>query len=430
MRPSDLWRHKGSLLVGIVVGVVLSVVVANLDVPGFATSTGLEKGDLVILSGKDESRTGERMALINQWNALHPDSPATIEELSGEADKQRTEMVSRAQSAPGKVDVFNLDVTWTAEFADAGFLRPMSGVDTTGFLAKPLASCRYDGELWALPFNSDAGLLFYRKDLVPNAPSSLSGIQSASREVLGAKRDPRLVAGFAGQLAADHEGLTVNAMEAMWAMDGAVVDEEGVLTEDWDQAEEAVEWLAKGLRVTPDEPQVVLPESRTFTETGTQQAFREGKVAFMRTWPVVHRSLSDAVESPGAPKVDFEVAELPGESALGGQNLAVSAHSAKPRAARALVEFLTSPRSQQLLFERGGFAATREIVYKDGVLTAKYPYARLLLQAIQQAKLRPVTPHYYRFSAAFRQGINEALDNGGQLPSDLRKRLQDALRGK
>ena len=71
----------------------------------------------------------------------------------------------------------------------------------------------------------------------------------------------------------------------------------------------------------------------------------------------------------------FDVARIPGRSVLGGQNLAIAANSDQPRAAQELIEFLTSARSQQILFERGGFAATREVVYQDSAVRANFPYA-------------------------------------------------------
>src|SRR5215212_6147160 len=133
-------------------------------------------GDLVILSGRDDSTGDQRQALVDRWNEVHPESRARIVELSGNADQQRNEMVRRAQDPAGGVDVYNLDVTWTAEFAENDYIVPLSGVPTDDFLSRPLDTClyerRFDGipfsgeQLWALPFNTDAGLLYYRADLV------------------------------------------------------------------------------------------------------------------------------------------------------------------------------------------------------------------------------------------------------------------------
>jgi maltose-binding protein MalE len=89
-------------------------------------------------------------------------------ELPEIADAQRSEMLARAQAGGGGVDVYNLDVTWTAEFAAAGHLQRLdeSRVRTGDFLPGPLSTCRYDDRLWALPFNTDVGLLYFTTTLV------------------------------------------------------------------------------------------------------------------------------------------------------------------------------------------------------------------------------------------------------------------------
>ncbi|WNV85604.1 extracellular solute-binding protein [Umezawaea sp. Da 62-37] len=423
--PAFLRSRWGWLGYGLVLGVVLMLVVDNLVAPA-AGGGDVEAGELVILSGKDQSPTGERKKLIDQWNGLHPENPAEIVELPDVADAQHSEMVARAQAGGGDVDIYNLDLTWTAEFAEAKYILPLTGVDTEGFLEKPLASCRYEGELWALPFNSDAGLLFYRDDLIPDPPSTVDKMTVQAAGVVDAKTDPDLVAAYTGQLD-DYEGLTVNAEEAIWAAGGDVLEGDEVVV-DSEEARKGLAWLATGLH--REAPAIILAESTSFDETRSTQAFREGKVLFMRNWPVAHRSLEKtAPAAEGKPAISFKVKELPGPSALGGQNLAISAKSAEPRAARKLIDFLTSPRSQQLLFERGGFAATRAIVYQDPQIDAKYKYAAPLRKAIESARLRPITPHYARFSAVFREGVKYALDHDGKLPKDFKDKLAKALQG-
>ena len=425
--PGVVWANRSWLAMGVAVGIVLTILFTSGVQPLFRESDAWEEGKLIVLSGLDQSDGGQRRALINQWNAEHPEQPAEIVELPSEADGQRSEMVARAREKAENADVYNLDVTWTAEFAQSGYLRPLSTVDTSGFLRRPLESCRYQGVLWALPFNTDAGLLFYRKDLVKEEPLGLDDIATASTRTLRAAQDARLTAGYAGQFA-DYEGLTVNALELIWAQKGDVVDETGKVVIDSDRTRRALRWLADGLK---GEKPVVLPESRTENEQLSTQAFRDGKVVFMRNWPVAHRTLQgNRGESAGRPGIDFEVAQLPGPSVLGGQNLAISAKSTKPHAAQALIEFLTGPRSQQLLFERGGLAATRGIVYQDSRIATEYPYARTLLKAIEDARLRPVTPYYSRFSDEFRTVVRYALDHDGALPEGAEQSLTRALQGR
>jgi len=440
--------HLTSRLGWFVVGGTVVLLAISLLSPAqrdrAAPATPQESGELVILSGKDESRvpptgqgsstatpsnapdpdTGVRAELINEWNHLHPETPARIEEASGDATKQHAEMVARAQSGAGDVDIYNLDVPWVAEFASAHYILPLDRVDENDFLAKPIATCKYQGKTWARPFNTDAGLLFYRADLVAEQdlpfrlPPDLSFVERLKR------KDPKLATGYVGQLA-DYEGLTVNAMEAIWSAGGEVVNKDGDVAIDSAAAKLGLRQLAE----EPSDPQV---DARTYQEDDSTRAFREGKVALMRNWPVAYRRIKEGGEkAPSGVDVsaNFAVAALRTPSVLGGQDLAISADTKKPLAARALIEFLIDPTRQKKLFEKGGLAAVRTSVYQDPGVRAQRPYADILRKAVDKAEPRPITPHYAVFSEAFRRVVNEALDNGGNLPSDAVRVLSDALQG-
>ncbi|HYH31410.1 MAG TPA: ABC transporter substrate-binding protein [Pseudonocardia sp.] len=405
------------------VGVALSAAIVMIAamLPGvFGASDDLEDGPIVILTGRDDSNGGQRQQLVNQWNQLHPESPARIVELPPLADAQRSEMLARAQAGRGEIDVFNLDVTWTAEFADAGYIRSLDETRfaTSGFLAGPLATCRYEGRLWALPFNADVGLLYYRSDLLEHPPRTWTELEEqveANRVRTGNEVD-----GYAGQFA-DYEGLTVNALEIVRGVGGAIVDEEGDIVVDARRAA-----VAEGL----ERLRVIAPAGvPALDEDSSIQLFRSGGALFMRNWPRAYRSLAQDLE--GAPAVEFGVAPLPaGSAVLGGQNLAVSADSTRPRAALALIEFLTSARSQQILFERGGLPATRKVVYSDRAVRERYPYVEILEKALDAAEPRPTQPHYARFSEVFRGAVDGYLRQGAPLPDDFRAQLEDALHGR
>ncbi|SBT46489.1 extracellular solute-binding protein [Micromonospora narathiwatensis] len=383
-------------------------------------------GELVILSGADESTGGQRQLLVDKWNLAHPDTPARLEKLSRSADEQHSEMVARAQSDNPNVDVYNLDVTWTAEFATAGYIRPLDdSVDTSGFLDAPLKTCQFDGKLWALPFNTDAGLLFYRKRVPPDAlPATLPPRQNDVRALRDA--EPTLQAGFVTPLAA-YEGLTVSALEAIWAAQGDVYDaEKDLVVIDSEQAHAGLQRLAEAMKPVGDLPPAVDPRSNDFREDTSRAAFQRGEVPLMRNWPVAYGQL----RTGDRPMTDFDVTPLPGRSVLGGQNLAVATSTRNPRVAQELVTFLTSEESERALFRNGGLAATRATVYDDPQVRLVRPYAPTLRQALSKARPRPVTPHYALFSSTFQEIVTEALSNGGNLPDDAVKRLTDALHGR
>ncbi|MDG4802402.1 extracellular solute-binding protein [Micromonospora sp. WMMD980] len=426
------WRAFG---LGLTSGVLVAALAALL-LWKVAGPEGLEPGDLVVLTGRDDSKGEQRQVLIKLWNAANPRNQATMISLPETADGQYAEMINRGEHERDQdIDVFNLDVTWTAAFAEKNLLRPiderrLADRPDESFLEKPLRTCRYQDRLWALPFNTDAGLLYYRKDLGLAPPFDWPKIEAESSRLLTA-RTPGLAAGFTSQLA-NYEGLTVNALEALWAHGGDLrVDDQGNVSIDPKRLADAL----RSLTPRSSGPAVVSGKALNQNEDQSREAFAAGEVAFMRNWPVAYRKLTggDPTATPSAAMTAAAarvgVTDLPGPSVLGGQNLAVARQSRQPRAAQALIEYLTGEESQRTLFEEGGFAATRAVVYEDVGIKENYPYLPLLRTAIDRARLRPVFPHYVTFSRVLRGYVREVIE-GRALPDDLDARLTDALRGK
>ena len=252
-------------------------------------------------------------------------------------------MVRRAQDPAGRVDIYNLDVTWTAEFAENDYIVPLSGVPTDDFLSRPLDTClyerRFDGipfsgeQLWALPFNTDAGLLYYRADLVA-PPASWDMMVTETRRVLESPdHDPLLEAGYTTQLD-NYEGLTVNVLEALRDVTTTIkVDESGRLPFDGRDLKEVVDRFPgqdendDGSR--RENAKVMLTASIGYEEQRSTEAMREGKTLFLRNWPVAYRSSPPGPANRPRP-AGVQGRPLPGGSVLGGQNLAVARHSAHP----------------------------------------------------------------------------------------------------
>jgi len=428
-RRRRLLPYGIGFLGGVLLLVLINSVHGVLDRPA-----PLEPGDLMILSGTDRSVGQQRQALVDRWNAKHPRNHARIVTLPDSADLQHSAMISQAQQSRAQVDVYNLDVTWTAEFAAAGYIREFGDTDTRGFLAAPLTTCRFGGKLWALPFNTDAGLLYYRTDifgkddtgvLAQRPPSSqdMVTIAAKAKPVPG----PTLKAGYATQLKR-YEGLTVNALEAIWAVGGEVVSDDGRVTVDPDKVRQALAPLAQGSKTVGTAPPSVLPDSDQNDEQATAEAFASGEVALMRNWPVWYGrlpQLSNGFDISSR----FSVKPI-NHSVLGGQNLAVAADSTHPAAAKALVEFLTSDANERALFGLGGLPATRANVYRDRDVNTRQPYAPVLFTAVSEARPRPVTTHYPLFSDTFQDVVDKALHHDGQLPDDALRRLTNALNGR
>jgi multiple sugar transport system substrate-binding protein len=416
--------------VGLVAVLVVAVGVVLRPPP-----TELEPGRLVIMTAFGDSPNDPRSVLIDQWNQLHPRNPVEIDYAPGETDQQNERMVNDAK--PGgvhKADVYVLDLVWMAQFVDRGYILRLdeskfSGEGVDDFIPKVLATCKRNEGLWALPFNSDAGLIFYRDIPGVGKPEKWSDYfgESARGAVMHAKSsDPRIEAANAAQLA-DEEVLTITALEAVWAAGGEVVGSNGqVLLKPDDSEVDFNQAALNGIKNLADASQdpdiVVTGEAKDATEKEAVTAFTNGRTLYMRNWPVARDEVSRIVGN----NIEFEVAATPTASVLGGQNLAISSSTDKPRAAQALIEFLTNPSSQLTLSEIGGFVPTRHSAFAN----AKRPYSQEVRSALDAARLRPITPNYTEFSRAFRKGIGRALNNNGKLEPEFTKELAEIWKRK
>ena len=88
------------------------------------------------------------------------------------ANGQLAQLVADLQARSCLYDVIDMDVVWTAQFASSGWIIPLKGFSTSGFLAPAVDTARYEGQLYAVPDYTNADLLYYRTDLVKKPPAT------------------------------------------------------------------------------------------------------------------------------------------------------------------------------------------------------------------------------------------------------------------
>jgi trehalose/maltose transport system substrate-binding protein len=292
-----------------------------------------------------------------------------------------------------------------------------------------------DGKLVAVPWFVDAGLLYYRKDLLEKygkpAPATWSELTETAKAVMDgeAKAGNSAMQGYVWQGRA-YEGLACNALEWIASYGGgAIVDTEGKVTIDNPQAAQALD-MAKGWIGTIS-PKGVL----SYAEEESRGVFQSGNAVFMRNWPYAW-ALANAADSPVKGKVG--VAVLPkgdgpdarNAAALGGQNLAVSRYSVHPNEAADLVRYLTSAEEQKRRALEGSFNPTLRSLYTDSETVAANPFYKDFLPIMDSAVARPSTVtgrRYNQVSSAFVRTVHGALSGQGQASAtlvDLDKELE------
>jgi trehalose/maltose transport system substrate-binding protein len=367
-------------------------------------------GPITFVTGKVDT-SSYLPALLRQWNAAHPRQRVTLIQLPNEADDQHAQLVANLATKSSRYDVMSLDVIWTAEFATNGWIVPLNPklFPLRGFLPPAVATARYQGRLYAVPFTSNAGLLYYRSDLLaqahrapPRTWAQLAGLATALH------RKDR-IGGYAGQFAA-YEGLTVNFAEAVGSAGGSIVSPAGTsVTIDSPQARAGLRFLVGGVRAG------WIPRAALgYDEEASRRAFESGKLLFLRNWPYVYGLAS----KPGPGNVvagRFGVAALPGphgpgSSVLGGANLAISAYSRHERTALAFIKFMTSLPSERRVLLHGSLPPVWERLYSSATLVRRFPYLPVLKQAILSARPRPEIPDYNQVSLAVSSAVHQALE--------------------
>src|SRR3954471_21210378 len=148
------------------------------------------RGPITLAQGKDTS--GNVQHQVDTWNKAHPKETVRLVELPESADQQRQQMVQNAQTKSDAYTVLNLDVVWTAEFAANRWVTPLpkDQFALDKFLPSAVQTGEYRGNMYAAPWKTDAGLLYYRKDLLQKAgisapPKTWAELQSDCGKVKG-----------------------------------------------------------------------------------------------------------------------------------------------------------------------------------------------------------------------------------------------------
>lgn len=315
------------------------------------------------------------------------------------------------------VDVFTVDTTWAGIIGDFFVDLRHKATDIDDDFPSFVENNTLNGHLVALPWYIDAGLLYYRSDLlakygqkVPETWEDLTEVAKLiqSRERAAGNTD---LWGFVFEGRA-YEGLTCNALEWLQSEGGGtIVDQDGHITINNPNAVKAID-LARSWIGTISPPGVL-----NYTEEEARGIFQSGRAIFLRSWPYVLK-LASSPDSEIRGK--FAAGPLPGHAAiLGGWSLAVSKYSRHADEAIDLVLYLASAAEQKRRALTGGFYPTRRSLYHDEELRHELPMTETLYGIFEHALPRParvVGAQYNRLSAEFWEAVHNTL--AGNQPAE------------
>ena len=433
--------------------------VALLGSSAAAASPGIVSAptELIFTFSPDDS--GTLRTLIDTFNRQHEGSiRVTWRKMPRTSDAYFQQLQSAFNSGNPDVDVIGADVVWTAELARNGWVTDLSqrfhrDYNPDDFLHESLGSASHQFRIWGVPWYTDAGMLFYRRDLLlrndfTTPPRTWHELKEMSQIVL---QSEDVEHGFVFQGDA-YEGGVTNACEYIWNAGGGIMtsgarlaSEPGGQIEPPNVINVATPEAARGLNIARSmvTDGVAPPEVASFREQDTWEAFLGGQAVFMRHWPFAYGLVGDDSlsqldpEQIGVTSVPAADANRPRFSCLGGWNLMISATAspAKQEAAWTFIRFATAASQQKNRALGGGYLPSLRMLYDDPEVEGAVPVVDLGRPAIRNARARPASPYYSRMSPrianAFTRTVRGELSGEEatqQLAQELRAILHQSSR--
>jgi multiple sugar transport system substrate-binding protein len=349
---------------------------------------------------------------LKRFMVLNPGIRVELQRTPDDASQRHQLYVQWLNARVGNPSILQLDVVWTPEFAAAGWVLPLGryGPTSSEFFPATIEANTWAGQLYALPWFADVGLLYRRTDLVSREPKTLEEMVADARAAMSRRGGPRYGIVWQG---ARYEGLITGFVEYLGAFGGRIIDEKGEVIVNRPEAVRALEFMRDELYGSRVAPLDVL----TWHEEEARFAFQNGNAVFMRNWPYPVAAMSDTTQSRVAGK--FAVSPMPKSAtapmghptaALGGAQLAINAYTESPDAAYKLIAYLTAPDQMLERAQAVGQYPTRPALYDDprlkSAISIPLDDAR---RAVESATPRPVTPIYTELSEILQIELHRAL---------------------
>jgi multiple sugar transport system substrate-binding protein len=369
------------------------------------------------------------------------------ETLPNSADAQREQLVRRLAAKDKTMNVLFMDVIWAPEFAEAKWILPFEGDDEAkaldDILEGPKESATWKDKVYAAPFSSNSQLLWYRKSLAQQAGVDPTAENFTWDDLIDASSKMPEGSRFVEIQANRYEGYMVWINGLISSAGGSILENTDAGTNatpgvNSDAGRRAAEIIQKFV----DSPAADFGLS-TAVEESTRAAFQNGNAWAMLNWPYIYglgsenagkdpnfKPIFDDYAWARYPRVD---ANTPSAPPIGGAMIGVGAYT--PQAKRALafeaVACITSAESQKERMITLGEPATRAAIYDDPEILAKYPFAPLIRDSIDQAAPRPLTPFYNDVTIAIQRTWHPPGSvNPSKTPKESNDLIGKALKGK
>lgn len=311
-------------------------------------------------------------------------------------------------------DVLQLDAIRLPEFAELGLLLDVTpyflAAEQRAFFQKALQEASWRGRFWGFPFFEGVGLITYRKDILAKNGYEEPKTWMQLVEIAQKLQDENLY-GYVGQMAR-YEGLVCNFLEFIWSNGGTMSFEEpfNFVTPQNIEGLKLFVDIANRYKITPE-------NQLNYKEGEGIELYMGGRALFVRQWNfsdhamvIRIKELDEVVQNTAIMAIPPGPSGKIGVSMTGSWVLAVNKNSKNPILATKLAKYISNEENQKEMMLGWKRLPSREALYGDRELLARYPWLTVVSQAILGSRLRPRTPYYPEISRIMQEEIHLALE--------------------
>lgn len=347
-----------------------------------------------------------------RFNEEHDNIELKFVEMSNDASEMHDQTVTQLSAEAKNLDIVNMDVVWTAEFAESGWLKPLDDLFTeelqSEYIGRQVDSVKYDDQTWAVPWFNDLHPLWFRTDLLEKHDQDIPETYEEAIKVAQLIGNEEDVQGFTMHWGRS-EQLIVSFTEFLHANGGDFFDGDGNVTINSQEAVDALQFMVDMIYEHEVVTQSALGNT---TPEDSRIPFTQGQGLFNPNWGYVY-SINQADDSPVKDNtwVTSNFAFEGGKKAnsVGGWNFAISNYSDHAEEAWQVIKWFTTFENQKEILVGGGYVGTHLDLYEDEEVISENPYLEEYTSAFDDASIRPTHPQYSKMSDISQSYIHQAL---------------------
>jgi multiple sugar transport system substrate-binding protein len=357
--------------------------------------------------------------------------------LPTDATAQREQLIRRLAGEDSSVSLMSLDPPFVPEFAQAGFLyeipQDRAQEFTDGIVESAVESATWQDELVVVPFWANTQLLWYRKSVVEQA--GLDPEQITWEQMIQTAEQQNKTVAVQGNR---YEGYTVWINALIESAGGKVLENPEASPEDLELGLDSPAGEAAA-EILNQVAGVAGPAVSTADEEASRRLFQGENGGFMVNWPYVwaawqgeveagtlEQSVLDDIAWAMYPQVNQDEPAAP---PFGGIHIGIGAFTDQPEFALEAVECITSEENQKYYMLTNGNPAALSSVYEDPEVQEAYPMAQTIVESLEQAAPRPLTPYYSEVSASLQREFHPPSSANQNTPSEAADLIQAVING-